>query len=324
MGQREKGVFDTGNVPMIGNFVRESLDLHLFFARIMKEHAIFMQAGFLPKDVTYAQQAEQFKCQYDEILKEAIMLSDCTASVDVLKSRELVTDKTLRAEQKTQVLTGIAIDMALTMEELKLKPDLGTLPAGIESQISALNQKTMVLTTSLAEFKAKVLEQVTQCCLMTNLFPSQYEHVYAEALFYLKVLKRLQNNQFVEARVDLLDQKVFWDKIMREHAKFVQHLLDPSEKECSCKARDLAQRFELLEQRLKGEGLPASSFGQLIQENINATLSIADFKATGTELILACQIKSLLSPLLTDHTLREANYYLRILQTWKPGYLGLG
>ena len=322
--RKTERVLDTGSVPMIGNFVRESLDLHLFFARIMREHAIFMQAGFLPKDVTYAQQAEQFKCQYDEILKEVIMLSDCTASGEVLQSEELVTDKTLRAEQKTQELTGIPIDMALTAEGLKLNSDLGTIPTGVEPQVSALNQKSMVLTTSFAEFKALVLDQVTRGCIFYNLFPLQLEHVYREALFYLKVLERLQNNQFVDARVDLLEQEVFWDEIMGEHAKFVRHLLDPSEKELCRKARDLAKRFERLEQKMKGEGLPASSFGRLMHENISATLSIAEFKAIGTELILAGQVKSLLSPLLTDHTLREANYYLRILQTWKPGYIGRG
>lgn len=317
-------MLDTGSVPMIGNFVRESLDLHLFFARIMREHAIFMQAGFMPKEATYVQQAEQFKCQYDEILKEAIMLSDCTASGEVLQSEELVTDKTLRAEQKTQELTGISIDRALTAEELRLKPDLGTLPVGIEPHVSALNQKSMLLTTSFAQFKAMVLDQVAQCCMACNLFPSQLDHVYKEALFYLKLLKRLQHNQFVDKRVDILEQEVFWDEIMGEHAKFVQHLLDPSEKELCRKSRDLAKLFERLEQKMKGEGLPASSFGRLMHENIAATLSIAEFKAMGTELILACQVKSLLSPLLTDHTLREANYYLRILQTWKPGYLGRG
>ena len=312
----------TGSVPMIGNFVRESLDLHLFFARIMREHAIFMQAGFLPKDVTYLQQAAQFKCQYDEILKEAIRLSDCTASGEVLQSEELLTDKTLRAEQKTQELTGISIDMALTAEELRLNPDSGTLPAEIEPYVCALNQKAMLLITSFAEFKAIVLDQVTHCCLITNLFPMQLEHVYKEALYYLKVLKRLQNNQFVDSRVDLLEQEVFWDEIMGEHAKFVRHLLDPSERVLCRKAKELTKSFERLEQKMKGEGLPASSFGRLMHENIAATLSIAEFKATGTELILACQLKSLLSPLLIDHTLREANYYLRILQTWKPGYFG--
>lgn len=314
-------MLDTGSVPIVGNFVRKSLDLHLFFARIMREHAIFLQAGFLPKDVTYTQQAEQFKCQYDEVLKEAIMLSDCTASEEVLQSGELITDKTFRAEQKTQELTGICIDMALTTEELRLNADLGTIPSGIEPQVSTLNQKAMGLTTSFAQFKAMVLDQVTHCYLVSNLFPSQLEHVYREALYYVKVLKRLQNNQFVDARVDLLEQEVFWDEIMGEHAQIIRHLLDPSEKELCRKARDLARRFERLEQKMKGEGLPASSFGRLAQENVSATLAIAEFKATSTELILACQVKSLLSPLLTDHTLREANYYLRILRTWKSGYL---
>ena len=317
-------MLDTSSVPMIGNFARESLDLHLFFARIMREHAIFMQGAFLGKDVTYVQQAEQFKCQYDEILKAAIMLSDCTASGEVLQSEELITDKTLRAEQKTQELTGVAIDMSLTAEELKLNPDLETIPAEIEPQVKALNQKALVLTSAFAEFKARVLDQITHCCLTSNLFPLQFEHVYKEALFYLKILKRLENNQFVDARVDLLEQEVFWDEIMGEHAKFVRHLLDPSERKLCHQAKELIKSFERLEQKMKGEGLPASSFGRLMHENISATLSIAEFTATGTELILACQVKTLLSPLLADHTLREANYYLRILQTWKPGYLGRG
>jgi len=33
-----------------GEFVQQSLDLHLFFLRIMKEHSFFLQAAFLPKD----------------------------------------------------------------------------------------------------------------------------------------------------------------------------------------------------------------------------------------------------------------------------------
>jgi len=82
----------------------------------MRDHAIFLEVGFLPKDVTCIQQADQFKCLYDEILKEAIMLSDCTASLNILQSGELVTEKTFVAEQNTQELTGIVIDQAITVE----------------------------------------------------------------------------------------------------------------------------------------------------------------------------------------------------------------
>lgn len=39
-------------------FVRESMELHLFFGRIMKEHSIFLEASFVPKDAALAQQAD--------------------------------------------------------------------------------------------------------------------------------------------------------------------------------------------------------------------------------------------------------------------------
>ncbi|AFM39140.1 Protein of unknown function (DUF2935) [Desulfosporosinus acidiphilus SJ4] len=317
-------MFNTSSIPMVGDFVRESLDLHLFMARIMKEHAIFMQIGFLPKDVTYAAQAENFKCQYDELLKEAIMLSDCTASENVLRSGELVTDKTLGAEQKTQELTGICIECGLTIEELKLNPDPGTIPQEIVPNIQALNEKARVLTVSFAEFKAMVLDQVTKCCLFTNLLPSQYYHIHKEAVFYLKLINRLQNNQFVNNRVELYEQKVFWDDIMGEHAEVISHLLDPTEKELVHKAQDFARQFKHLGQKLKGGGVRATQLETLREENIQATLGIANFKAASTDLLLGCQIQSMLTPLITDHTLREAYHYLRILKTLKLVYLGRG
>ena len=32
------------------NYIASSLELHLFFARIMKEHALFLETGFQIKD----------------------------------------------------------------------------------------------------------------------------------------------------------------------------------------------------------------------------------------------------------------------------------
>ena len=32
------------------NYITQSLELHLFFARIMKEHSFFLKAGFVGKD----------------------------------------------------------------------------------------------------------------------------------------------------------------------------------------------------------------------------------------------------------------------------------
>lgn len=45
-------------------YVILSLELHLFFARIMKEHSIFLEAGFTPKDSKLAKESDNYKLQY--------------------------------------------------------------------------------------------------------------------------------------------------------------------------------------------------------------------------------------------------------------------
>ena len=40
-------------------YVSLSLEPHLFFARIMKEHALFLEAGFTPANGGFAREAEQ-------------------------------------------------------------------------------------------------------------------------------------------------------------------------------------------------------------------------------------------------------------------------
>ena len=37
----------------MNDYVISSLELHLFFARIMKEHALFLEAGFLVPNEAY-------------------------------------------------------------------------------------------------------------------------------------------------------------------------------------------------------------------------------------------------------------------------------
>lgn len=42
-------------------YVILSLEIHLFFSRIMKEHSFFLEAGFTPKDSSLANEAEYYK-----------------------------------------------------------------------------------------------------------------------------------------------------------------------------------------------------------------------------------------------------------------------
>ncbi|HWJ03276.1 MAG TPA: DUF2935 domain-containing protein [Verrucomicrobiae bacterium] len=300
-------------MPRIGadEFVRLSLELHLFFLRIMKEHSLFLEAGFVAKNADLAKQADNFKEQFNQLLHRAVALANRNVSRVVLNSGEVVTDKTLRAELKTQELSGITIDTQLTEEELRLMP--GRPDPSLESAVSELNEAAIQLTLQLIEFKTMVLDEMLQCRLFTFNFPLLIDHIRREARFFVEHLRRLQNRQLPDVIRDLIEEKAFWDRIMAEHAEFIAHLLDPTETGLINTAGEFADLFNMLERRIQRVTLTGRGLGPLVNEEIQATRSIRNFKATATEEILACNIKSIIIPLLGDHVLREANHFLRIL-----------
>ena len=56
-------------------FVIKSLELHLFFARILKEHAFFLRAGFTPADPAFTERAAFFQRGFEALLRDAVMLT---------------------------------------------------------------------------------------------------------------------------------------------------------------------------------------------------------------------------------------------------------
>ncbi|MPM02281.1 hypothetical protein SDC9_48526 [bioreactor metagenome] len=91
-------------------FINQSLELNLFFLRIMKEHSIFLEAAFAMKDRNLIAQADAFKNEFARLLSFAISLSDGAIPSRVLKSDEIVTKYTSEAERATEFVTGISID----------------------------------------------------------------------------------------------------------------------------------------------------------------------------------------------------------------------
>lgn len=299
------------------DFVRESLELHLFFGRIMKEHSIFLEAGFVAKDAAFVQQADIFKCQFAEILQEAVILANGVVSEELLNSGEAITDKTLRAEQITEELSGIPIQSVITTEELKLTPNAGINLSHLKAQVTALNQKAIGLTNSLVQFKTTVLNRMLQCKMFTFNFPLLIIHIRREALFYIQKLERLQRCMAVDLVQEALEEEKFWNRQMAEHAEFISHLLDPTESDLILQADNFATQFNMLEQIVQGKVEGTKTLGEITRDTITATRALRDFKAAGTEGILMCKIKSIIIPLLGDHVLREANHYLRVLKRSK-------
>lgn len=298
------------------DFVRLSLELHLFFLRIMKEHSFFLEAGFLPKDAQLARRADQFREQFTALLQKAVTLANRNVSKVVLLSGEVVTDKTLRAEQKTSELSGVDLDTDLTRRELRLSA--GEPNPRLANEIFDFNKRVIGLTRELIQFKTLVLDKMLQCRLFTYNFPLLIDHIRREAIFYTEHLERLQVRAPIDITRQILEEKAFWDRIMKEHAQFIAHLLDPTEEELIDTAEEFADLFDELQkqvQHLEKKGIGRrEKLDSIVKKEIEATRSIRNYKAQATDLVLACRIKSLIIPQLGDHVLREANHFLRILK----------
>ena len=63
--------------------------------------------------------------------------------------------------------------------------------------------------------------------------------------------------------------------------------------------------------------MTTTTINSITDETLNKTIQLKNFKKAGTEGIASCKIRSIILPLLADHVLREANHYIRLLETYK-------
>lgn len=296
------------------DFVSKSLELHLFFARIMKEHSFFLQVAFTPRDGNYIQRADEFRMEFDKLLGEVVSLSNGVVSQSVLQSGEVITPYTLDAEMATAYFTGVRIPVELTQMEAGLMGN-GRIAVNpiLEERVFLLNQWAMDLVNALIQFKSNILNNVLTCKMFTVNYPLLIDHIMREARLYLLMIQRLQNRESINMEREALEQEIFWNRIMAEHSKFIRGFLDPTEDELI----NIANNFSIQFDQLTNEAIRAMDstmpLQKVTEDSLNATKAIKDFKTQGTQGILDCKIKSIIIPLLGDHTIREASHYLRLL-----------
>ena len=286
------------------DYVVDSLELHLFFARNMKEHSLFLKAGFTPPGAAFARESELFLRRFEAILSRAISLSNHIVRRCVLDSGEAFTRFTDRAECQTQRLTGIAIDRQLTARAMCLTgSDFGAelcISPRLASQVRRLNRDALGQVEGLISLKERILKQVSSCCLFTVNYPLLIEHILREAKLYRSRLRQLEGMKDCDCPEGCGDEE-FWNRLMMEHALFIRGLLDPCEETLIASANGFAGDYRRL---LEGSGRGGAE---------ELTRKFRDLKVAGTEGIEECNIRSIILPLLADHVLREANHYLRIM-----------
>lgn len=313
-------IFFEGECTMLSSidFVRQSLEIHLFFARIMKEHSFFLEVGFTLKDTHFIQQADNFRKEFDMLLGEVVSLSNGVVSPSVLQSGEVITPYTLNAEIASAYFTGVQIPTQITQAEAGLMGG-GLMVANpmLEQRVSSINQRGISLISALIQFKATILSNVLACKMFTANYPLLIDHIMREAKFYLRIVQRLQNRENINIEREALEQELFWNRIMAEHSKFIRGLLDPTENELIHAANNFGKEFDQLTAEAKAAMDKTIPLAKVTDDSLKATKAIRDFKAKGTQGLVECKIKSIIIPLLGDHTLREANHYLRLLKIFE-------
>lgn len=293
------------------DYIRVSLETHLFFGRIMKEHALFLMAGFPSKNEAYIKKADWFRRQFEELLRVVVALADTRISEDAICSGEIITQYTAGAEKRTQFLTGIEIDRRITEAEKRLRTGcLCEENAAVAGKVRKINQRALRLVRGLIQFKERILRELAGCSLFTFNYPLLVEHILREARLYHSLIAQLEANGMI-ADQDMLQTETFWNQIMMEHALFIRGLLDPSEETLIDTADEFAKEYRELLEEAKRKDCRAAA--ELEQRTVQETMRYRDFKAAGTEGITECRISGLILPLLADHVLREANHYLRLL-----------
>ncbi len=296
-------------------YVILSIETHLFFARIMKEHSLFLLASLPEKETDLKKRADCFRKDFEEGLKKTVRLADGMVGNAILDSGEIVTEFTQRAECQTSRLTGIPVDTEITEAEKCLYSGC---PSGVSRemvyQVRMLNREMLECLNGLIAYKEEILQKVLCCKLYTTNYPLLIEHILREARLYRQFIMQLERNGCL-AMTDLRNTETFWNQIMMEHAEFIRGLLDPTECELMESANGFAVDYCDLLEAMKEQ----DSNNACYEKSVQLTEEFQKFKSAGTEGITDCKIRSVILPLLADHVLREANHYLRLLEQGNSG-----
>lgn len=188
--------------------------------------------------------------------------------------------------------------------------------------IYEFNNQVHTAVCQIWAFKRNVLGLIIQCKILGSNFPLLVDHVSREAAYFMNRLKQLNTGTLDPLPDAVINENVFFLKIMADHAKFINHLLDPSERKLVEQARDFSHDFDqLLFQAIdldsmRPQSLTQPLLDQFVDQNRVSVRQLRDFKRTARDLIEACRIKSIIPPLLADHVFREASHFLEILDAF--------
>jgi len=188
------------------------------------------------------------------------------------------------------------------------------------SLVRKLNEDSIELVKGFRNFKRNLLILIINCKVSGFNFPLLVDHTAREAEYFMRTLKKFNKGILDPIQDAIINENVFWLKIMMEHSRFIASLLDQSERNLVHTALKFGDDFETLlnqardvESMLHHKQPTYPIIGKMNKDSEDAATEIRDFKKAGLGFIKNCQIRNVIDPLLADHVLREANHFLYMI-----------
>jgi hypothetical protein len=161
------------------------------------------------------------------------------------------------------------------------------------SNYAAFNRSNIEALKPYADWKRRMGAEQASGKLRSLVWQTFFDHTATEADH---LTSRLEQFSRGDISTGMKETATFWTQIMGEHADFIAHLLDPTERDLILKAMQTADGFHKMHANLPGSKNPVE---RMVDE-------IIDFKVAGEKGIIAGKIKSIIHPTLADHVRREA------------------
>jgi hypothetical protein len=193
---------------------------------------------------------------------------------------------------------------------------------------SCLVELASMAVKKLFAFKRHLLHLMIECKLCGGcIYPLTLDHMAREALYFCKLLGKMFNGDMPFQVDAMVSENVFWLKIMADHLKFIRGMLDPSERRLGEQPQVLSDKFDELElhaqdfESMLWHYRPNNDFVRFEKDVTDATISLKNYHVTAEAIIKECNALSTVPPLLADHTRRETEHFLAILELIREALL---
>lgn len=183
--------------------------------------------------------------------------------------------------------------------------------------VDTLAGDALPVVLEFIQFKTLILDRIITCNLGGSNLPLLVDHIRREAIRFAINIIRLRRGELMTPTEELIEDEVFWLRIMADHSKFILHLLDPSERKFIMQSQMFSDTFDRLRchaedfnSMLELTPRPIPSLLRFTGDVLEEGVSIRNFKAAATQLLRECKVLSIIPPLLGDHVRREAERFI--------------